>query len=300
MSGVVPDSSPETGRPDAADRLELPFEALLEFTNAACGWIGLIDAQHRLTFPVRRGAVPEGWLTLQGGQQVVWGFALRDGPTLLNDLPPWPALGSPPLNNLLSCPLEQRGRVLGHLVLANKASGFTSHDAAVAQGIAHFLAKLVAQTTEAREQPAPLLRGLPPQALDLAREGIFILDQQGVLVFANAAWAEWTGFSQQELLLQRAPFSFWVSHHRLATLGSALTPTEVVSATAGSGATKALAVLPFRKRDESIFWCQVETRRLEWLGKAWTIASLHPALPPLQAPREAPAVMTRGVVAGFM
>src|SRR6266849_5801174 len=81
------------------------LDGLLEFTGATAGWIGLVDPAGNLSFPARSGTFPESWLTLQQGQAKVWGFEVREGTVLLNDLPALPALGEPPLRNLLSCSL---------------------------------------------------------------------------------------------------------------------------------------------------------------------------------------------------
>src|SRR5262245_32796737 len=62
------------------------LEGLLEFTGATAGWVGLQAADGRLTFPAKRGAIPDDWLALQRAEGRVWGFAVREGPTLLNDL----------------------------------------------------------------------------------------------------------------------------------------------------------------------------------------------------------------------
>src|SRR5947199_2494080 len=178
MATTIPESA-EVGLPDepAADLGEA-LDGLLEFVGATAGWVGVRGAAGRLTFPVRRGDFAEAWLTLQQAQCHVWGFEVREGPSLLNDLGPVPPLGSPPLRNLLSCPLEPTGppsspastSARGQVVLANKPSGFTSHDAAVLQGVAHLMCRRLARQGggfgPASELPAALLR----RVLDRAGE----------------------------------------------------------------------------------------------------------------------------------
>src|SRR5690349_6013606 len=79
------------------------LSALLDLTGATAGWVGLLRPDGRLYFPARAGNFSEAWLTLQQGGASIWGFAVCDGPTLLNDPPPLAILGNPPLRNLLSC-----------------------------------------------------------------------------------------------------------------------------------------------------------------------------------------------------
>jgi signal transduction histidine kinase len=77
-------------------------------------------------------------------------------------------------------------------------------------------------------------------------------------------------------------------------------PPAVISPAFEAEGAKAPAVLPFRRRDESLFWCQVQTQRIDWLGKAWTMASLQPAVAPQQVSRVAPVVAARASVTGLM
>ena len=272
MPGIVPQLLENSGEGTGA--LGLALDALLEFTNAACGWVGVLGADQRLAFPIRRGLLPEAWLKFQRGEESPWGFAFREGPTLLNDLRPWPDCDPAPLKSLLSCPLQDGGTRCGHVVIANKASGFTSHDAAVIQGVAHVMGKLVGANS-LREKGPPGLTALPPEALEHLDEGIFILDERGVLVFANAVWAKWTGFAPAELVGQRPPFAFWISHRHLAELGGTRSFAPAPDKTDVASAVGARATLPFRRHDDSVFWCQVESRRLEWSGQRWLLAVLH-------------------------
>jgi PAS domain S-box-containing protein len=284
MPRLVPESTSRFGLQEPPNALGLALEALLEFTQAGCGWIGLSDRGVGMSFPVRSGPVPDDWLDRQAGRDGVWGFAVRDGPTLLNDLPPLPGLQTGPLKNLLSCPLPFRGDRCDHVVAANKPGGFTSHDAAVAQGFAHLIGKILEVDRSASTETRPL-EVLPPQFLEQSGDGVFVLDARGALVFANSAWTEWTGFSLEELLGQQAPFSFWLDHRQLAMVtGGAGHP-------ASSGTAKAAGSsepLPFQRADGTIFWCLVQSRRIKWGSDEWTIAWLR-LWPPTAAP--SPAVV---------
>jgi PAS domain S-box-containing protein len=241
--------------------LGMALESLLEFIGATAGWVCLRDESGGPTFPVRRGEVPDTWLRLQQSRGSVWGFAVREGPTLLNDLRPWAALGEPPLHNLLSCPLGDGENVRGHVALANKPQGFASQDAAVLQGMAHHMLRLLG-----RPEPAPRPTAELPAAwrriLDRAAQGILVLDESGALLYANATWLDWTGFRAEDLLGRQAPFPFWVSQHdlvRAMSMASAV-PTSAV---------------PFRRRDQSLLWCQVETVTESWRGRPMTVAFLQ-------------------------
>src|SRR5262249_57436709 len=101
-------------------------DALLEVTGATAGWVGLaLEPWGSLTFPVRRGEVPEAWLTLQQGQAGAWGLGLPTGPALVNDLPPLPQLGAPPLRCFLPWPSSPRNAVAGPIALRRQPGGFS-------------------------------------------------------------------------------------------------------------------------------------------------------------------------------
>src|SRR5437868_5178709 len=70
---TMPAPIPE--RHDAVlDSLGEALDALLDFTGATAGWVGLAGADGRLTFPIQRGQFGEGWLALQQGRRGPWGF----------------------------------------------------------------------------------------------------------------------------------------------------------------------------------------------------------------------------------
>ncbi len=251
------------------------LESLRQFLGASAGWVCLHDAGAGLTFPVRRGTIPESWLRLQQARACVWGFAVREGPTLLNDLKPWPTLGEPPSRNLLSCPLRRGETIFGHVALVNKPQGFAAPDAAVLEGMAHHMTRLLDRL---QAGPAPAVELSPGwrRILDQVGRGILILDESGTLIYANAIWLDWSGFSAEELLGRQAPFPFWLSQHALVRAMSA----------APSG------TLPFRRQDDSLLWCQVETVTEGCDGRRLTVAFLQRTPEPVSSPREAerPAV----------
>jgi signal transduction histidine kinase len=276
MLTVVPESAAGAhGQDDRARALGEALDGLLEFTGAAAGWVGLFEPDGHLTFPVRRGTFPDAWLSFQQARGSVWGFEVREGCTLLNDLQPLPPLGEPPLSNLLSCPLGPEGPPRGHVVLANKPNGFTSHDAAVLQGVGHLMYK---QLARAASQPRPtvvLPSLLLRRALDRVGEGVLAVDETGTLAYANGTWLRWTEFAAEEVIGSLAPFPFWVSHRELA-------------AVAGMPSGLPAGLLPFRRRNQSLFWCQVESAVEEVEGRRLTIAFLRQAPAPNLAGPEKP------------
>jgi PAS domain S-box-containing protein len=237
------------------------LDSLLEHTGAGGGWLAWRDASGQLQFPVRRGHLAEEWLSLQQARGHVWGFTIGTSPSLLSDLGPLPGLEADPLHNLLSCPLGPEPAA-GTLVLVNKPHGFSAHDGAVLQGVAHLLYRKL-QRAELAEPPGPPYP-LPlwQRVLDRSSEGILIMDEAGVLLYANVTWQKWTGFSADELTGRPAPFPFWVSTQDLSRLHGRLPEP--------SGQT-----LPFRRRDLSLFWCRVEMVREVWEGRAVQVGFLH-------------------------
>lgn len=266
MMPLVPKKTTVTKVGQLFEELSDLLVSALEFIGATAGWIGLQDAGGGLTFPVHGGSFSETWLPWQQGHSGVWGFAVGGEPALLNDLQPWSQLVHPPLRNLLSCPLIYNDHILGHVALANKAHGFTAQDSVVLQGLAHHMARLLGGRIPAPsgsiELPAPWRR-----ILDRADEAILVLDEAGSLVYANATWIHWTGFPAEELLGRTAPFPFWVSQQDLVR---ALSMAAAVPAN----------VLPFRRRDHSLFWCRLETVTEHWDDHAVTVAFLQTTTTP--------------------
>jgi signal transduction histidine kinase len=286
MGAMVPGSgSWSTLDARLRDRLQEVLDALMELTGASAGWIGLSTPDRGLDFPVRSGAFPDAWLALQQGQATVWGFTLLEGPTLLNDLPAVPVLGKPPLRNLLTCSVPGKGETAGHIVLANKAAGFTSHDALVLQSFARLVGKIVGRKEQAAD--VALSASLLQRTLDQAEEGIVVLGGYGQLLYANATWTRWTGLSFAEMRGRAAPLPFWPSLLDLTTLAGTkpgLAQGMAVAGTAEGGPWPAecdVNYLPFRHRTQGLFWCRAEVTREIVEGEPLTIARLRrlPSLP---------------------
>jgi PAS domain S-box-containing protein len=276
MAVVVPETLTASGGALLLESLAEALASSREFLGAAAGWIGLREPGRGFTFPIRQGEVPTNWLELQQARGSVWGFTVGEEPTLLNDLSPWAVSTDASLRNLLACSLRRAGEVVGYVALANKTHGFTSPDAAVLQGMAHHLGRLLDRQL-ASGSAAIVLTASWRRILDRATEGVLILDDSGTLVYANAVWLDWTGFAADELLGRTAPFPFWISPHDLARVTTR--------------APSAASTLPFRRRDQSVFWCQIETVMESWDGHSLTIAFLHqpPVLtPPARIPEDVP------------
>lgn len=261
MTLLVPEKTtvrkPGAPFPELDDLLTSARESI----GAAAGWIALRVSEGGLTVPVRGGDFPDIWLDWQQGRGTVWGIAANGGPALLNDLQSWSKLGDPPLHNLLSCPLIRDDQILGHVVLANKAQGFALEDAAVLRGLAHHAVRLLARRLGAAPAPVELSPAWR-RVLDRASEAVLLLDEPGTLIYANAAWLDWTGFRPEELLGRSAPFPFWVSQQDLVRV---LRENPVVHERA----------LPFRRRDQSVFWCLLETEVEPWEDRTMTLAFLQ-------------------------
>src|SRR5262249_32850754 len=180
---------------------------------------------------------------------------------VLKDLGPWPTRGDPSLSNLLSCPLIQGARFIGHVAMANKPHGFAEQDVAVLQGMAYHLVRLLDRRSvesSADVELPPLWRRL----LDGVAGGALVLDESGTLLHFNATWLDWTGFHAEELVGRHPPFPFWVSQQDLVR---AMNTADALPAGA----------LPFRRRDQSLFWCQVETATERWGEHLLTVAFLQ-------------------------
>ncbi len=275
MTPLVPKkkSVPKAGQPH--EELSDLLVSALEFIGASAGWIGLQEAGGGLTFPVCSGAFSENWLAWQQGHGGVWGFAVSE-PALVNDVQPWSKLTQPPLRNLLSCPLILDDHIVGHVSLANKANGFSVQDSVVLQGLAHHMARLLGRRSPTPsnpiELPAPWRR-----ILDRADEAVLVLDDAGCLIYTNKTWLDWTGFEAEELLDRTAPFPFWLSQQDLVR---ALSMAAAVPAD----------LLPFRHRDQSLFWCRLETVAERWDDRAVTVAFLQRTVPEQAAREEEPSV----------
>jgi PAS domain S-box-containing protein len=172
--------------------------------------------------------------------------------------------------------------MLGQVVLANKAHGFAATDAAVLQGLAHHMARLLDGRTQSAAVPVELSAAWR-RIFDHAREGILVLDESGTLIYANAAWLDWTGYRTEELLGRTAPFPFWI---RQQDLERALSMVPAVSAN----------ILPFRRRDHSLFWCLLDTAVERWNEQTVTVAFLQCTKAPSPPPSESSAAVAPAAV----
>jgi PAS domain-containing protein len=150
--------------------------------------------------------------------------------------------------------------------------------------MAHLLSRQLVREEETTRHSFSLT--LLRQALDCLPDGVLIVDPKGSLLFANTTWGQWTGYAREELSDCQAPFPFWVGQAELSALGEAARASLPETAHGGEPAGSAENgprgyLLPFRRRNRSLFWCQVETTSVEVGGRAVMIAFLRqvPILP---------------------
>jgi signal transduction histidine kinase len=274
MPSLVPESARASVEEGLAQELGESLAAVLEFTGASAGWIGLQQEDGCLAFPVRQGAIAQAWLTLQQGRAGPWGFGVGEESTLLNNLSHLRGLGEPALNNLLSCPLMRNGAKCGQIAAANKPNGFNSHDASVFQALAHWISRRLERANPPPVEQLDISAALPCDLLNRLDEGVFVGDETGRLVWANTTWLGWTGFSLAQLVGQVAPFPFWISHQDLVLLR--LEKSAPADST-GEEAIPTSRPLPFRRNDKTVFWCSLETIIEDLAGGRFVLALLRKA-----------------------
>ena len=257
MAILVPGSAKKLEQDWLILRLEEILTSLMQFTGAKAAWVGVIQDDGRLVFPAALGEFTSDWLTKQQGIQSIWGFSFRErSPTLLNDLAQVPGFGKPRLRNILSSPIFWAEEVAGQIVLANKTAGFTSHDASVVQAMAHLVGGHL--STHRREQTETALEKLAGifSALDNLEDGVVAFEPGAEILFANTSFLNWSGFEKNELVGQLPPYPFWISHRALHSLARDDSFPPWVDAIQREESS---LFLPFRKKDDSIFWCRIQS-----------------------------------------
>src|SRR5947207_12234239 len=103
MAKLVPGSTRMFEEPGQAGRLNELLAGVIEYTGALAGWIGLHQADGRISFPLAVGDFPSDWLVKQQGNESIWGFTFQEeSPTLVNDLAQLPGIKGVPLKSVLS------------------------------------------------------------------------------------------------------------------------------------------------------------------------------------------------------
>src|SRR5215470_14656675 len=111
MATLAPESTRKFEQDWLTGRLADILKALMQFTGAKAGWVGLVQTNGQLSFPAVLGDFAKEWLTKQQGLDSQWGFTFReDTATLVNDVPPVPGFSEPAINSILSCPIFQEGK----------------------------------------------------------------------------------------------------------------------------------------------------------------------------------------------
>src|SRR5262249_46785150 len=122
-----------------------------------------------------------------------------------------------------------------------------------------------------------------------------VAGQSGRLLFANAAFLEWTGFSKEELVGALPPYPFWISHRSLYSLAQ---PRASSPWSSQEEQEAPLSYFPFRKKDGTVMWCRMEAASEE-LGKtAITVVFLH-RMSDKSLTREAPVIVPERLVEEF-
>jgi len=173
-------------------------------------------------------------------------------------------------------------------------NGFTSHDAAVLQGMAHWMGHRLAREDRAPTEKRTVSSYLPCNFLNRIGDGVFVLDESRRLLWANAAWLEWTGFSLDELTGHVAPYPFWISHRVLAQLSQR---GELPAQLLFEGDHQTPGTVTLSATDDTIFWCQLETVKHETADRCLVLALLRPT--PLPASHNALAVTTGNATSSF-
>ncbi len=140
------------------------LDVALELTRSEFGFLGDVDTEGRLTVI----AMSEmGWeacrmpraaavnLLHNRKPRGIWGEVLRTGESVIANEPArhparvGPPAGHPELRAFLGVPMKERGRLVGMLGLANKASGYSAEDREVAESLcAAFLEALRGKRAE--------------------------------------------------------------------------------------------------------------------------------------------------------
>lgn len=249
---MAADRAPPSPKPTAADLLtNLLHEilhTLLEQTGAKAGWLAEPTAGGGNQVIVQAGAVEESWLRVGPVSSGGWGIRFENSPIAWNDPARLPWAAEPlPQNLLIQVLADQQA----FLVLANKTGQFKAED----ERALVTAARLVEGLRTHFADPASALSSdsLARCLCEHTESGLTIHAADGQLLFANTRWCEWTGFALEELCLCRPPLPFWVTPQDLAALSPSAIPTSLQSPTRAPGC------LPFRHRNHSLFWCQMET-----------------------------------------
>jgi PAS domain-containing protein len=247
--------------PGQADHLNELLAGVMEYTGALAGWVGLHQADGRIYFPLALGEFPRDWLGKQQGKESIWGFTFQEeSPTLVNDLAQLPGIKGTPLKSVLSCPVFKDGKTAGQIVLANKPGGFQSPDALVLQMVAHLIGRHLLTSQESKATNRSAIEEYC-KTLESLEEGVIAVEPGGEILFVNTAFLEWSGFDTSDLVGCLPPYPFWISHRALYTIAR-----EYAAQTESLGSEPLL--LPFRRKDDTVFWCFLKSSAVEISGRS--------------------------------
>jgi PAS domain S-box-containing protein/putative nucleotidyltransferase with HDIG domain len=208
--------------PSDAELSQTCLEVAATLTDSPFGFIGELNQAGRLDSLV---LIDPGWeacrlpptetalknMELQG----LFGKVLREGqPLIANDPRSHPDSigtpeGHPPLTAFLGVPLQQTGKTIGIIALANKEGGYAATDQDAAETIA--VATVQALMGKLAEDKLTRFRDRHELILASTSEGILGLDLQGRMTFVNPAAARLLGYEDEQELLDRSSHTLW--HH---------------------------------------------------------------------------------------
>ena len=176
----------------------------IDLTGSEFGWIGEIDSTGRLnTIALSAqgeqlaalGGAPEGMLK---GLEIcgIFGRVFRDGQSLMASQPVSnlddvgiPA-SHPVVSAFLGVPLEDSGRTIGMIALANKCGGYEPHDQAAIETLSVALVAVMKRKRAEAERRRLMI------AIEQAGEAIVVTDPQGTIEYVNPAFETVTGYSR--------------------------------------------------------------------------------------------------------
>jgi signal transduction histidine kinase len=279
MTKLVPGSTRMFDEPGRANHLNDLLAGIMEYTGALAGWIGLHQADGRIYFPLALGEFPSDWLAKQQGKESLWGFTFQEeSPTLVNDLAQLPGIKGAPLKSILSCPVFKDGKRAGQIVLANKPGGFQSPDALVLQMISHLISRHLLAFSQQAKASNQIVFEEYCKTLECLEEGVIAVEPGGEILFVNGAFLKRAGFERSDLVGCLPPYPFWISHRALYTIAR-----EFAAQADLMGREPVL--LPFRRKDDTVFWCLLKSSGLEIGGRTISLIFAKEASTSIEATR---------------
>jgi two-component system cell cycle sensor histidine kinase/response regulator CckA len=190
------------------------LQVILEVTESQYGFFGYIAQSGDLVCPSMTRDV---WNQCQVPHKAIffprekwggiWGQSLKEKKTLYSNKQLHVPDGHIPISNSLAVPIIHQEKVIGQLVVANKASDYTLKDQKLLETIADHIAPILHarlqrdnQERERRRSEDALRESeaMYSTLVKQAREGVAIIEE-GILTFANRAMTDITGYAIEEV-----------------------------------------------------------------------------------------------------